>query len=128
MFHFPVSDHLLGAKPRRLCDTVAAMIASNLIRQPSPLTVVCLSLLKIACSDYPQDYQGGLADTPQRQWIMFGRSAYRFGYDEGSTDAFFKWVDSNPDHHDDDRMGILPPAFPEARLQALRESSQPIAG
>jgi len=94
-------------------------------RQPNPvpapaLLAVCLCLLLSACGDYPQGYQDGLAGNPQRHWLVFGRSAYQSGYNEGSTSSFFNWVDSNSDYQSDGRMCIYQPGFLQSRLQELR--------
>ncbi len=93
--------------------------------RPTRLAAMLLPLVLTGCGDYPQGYRDGLAAAPHRHWIVFGRSAYLSGYDQGAIDAFFKWVDSNSDYQSDGHMCIFQPGYLQARLEAIRGRSQP---
>jgi len=54
-------------------------------------------LLLLACSDYPEGYRDGVANSDKRQWVIFGKSKYLQGYASGQAEKFQQeWLLENP--------------------------------
>jgi hypothetical protein len=76
-----------------------------LLNSKSPLAGVCLLFAVListtSCSDYESGYKHGYDNLQARDWLVFGRAAYKKGYKEGQMQVFQdSWYAENADDID----------------------------